>query len=80
MDDLAPPVPTHQGWLLFCPIYLAGLESEAPIVWERLILLAPVFKLAVWLQQSAITALSMLDPDYEPQWMFWRVRRIDANA
>lgn len=27
--------PTHKGWLLFCPIYLADVESDGPQIEPR---------------------------------------------
>lgn len=72
---------THTGWFLFCPIFLADVESEGPIVWARWSMLEPLFAIAYCLQASAIAVLSLIDDEYEPGWMFWHVQPIgDCNA
>lgn len=72
------PKPTHTGWFLFCPVYLAFDDdpSEGPVVWARWWPLEPLFVIAGWLQGIAIFLLSM-NPDYEPAFMFSRVRKIE---
>ncbi len=74
------PAPTHAGWFLFCPVYLADVDSDGPIVWERSRWFALLFWAAGVIQSAAIWVLSRLDHDYEPQWMFWAVTPIERGT
>lgn len=67
------PKATHTGWFLFCPIYLADLESEGPVVWARHWAFEPLFWAAGVIQAASICVLSRVNPEYEPMWMFWAI-------
>lgn len=67
---------THKGWMLFCPIYLSPNDPEFPVEARHLCLEA-LLTLATWLQRLAILALSAMNPDYEPRWMFRITGKID---
>lgn len=76
--DLSPQAPlpeedvafTHKGWMLFCPVKLGALDTEAPIVGARWTVLDPLFWLAELVQSCVIGVCSFCNPDYEPQWYF----------
>lgn len=59
---------THKGWLGVCPVYLGGLESEAPLVEPRHWVLEPLFGISTLLFDLAAAALTMMDPTFVPQW------------
>lgn len=59
---------THKGWFLFCPIYLRGINSPEPDVWERHAWLKPLFVLSHWAFMAWVTIRSLFESeDYEPQ-------------
>lgn len=58
---------THKGWIAFCPVYIAELDSEGPIVCERNWVPECMLTLASVCQQGAMWFLSAMFPkDYEP--------------
>ena len=57
---------THKGWIAFCPVYIADIDSDAPIVCERNWVPEFVLTLANWAQMSAMWLLSAIFHDYEP--------------
>ena len=59
---------THKGWFGFCPIFLANTFSDSPDVTSRTEWLMPVLKFNIWLQELAIAACTLMDPDWEPTW------------
>lgn len=61
---------THKGWMLFCPVKLGHLDTEAPLVAARWSVLDPLFWLAEGFQGAVILSLSLLNPHYEPHWYF----------
>jgi hypothetical protein len=61
---------THRGWLLFCPIYMADIDTGNPLVVPRHWVLNPVLWLAAKIQEIAIGLCSMLLEDYEPVYWF----------
>ncbi len=61
---------THKGWLMFCPIKIGDVESEAPTVAPRWFFLAPLFWLAEVTQTLVISLNSWFREDYEPSWYF----------
>lgn len=74
MKDLGPIEYTHSGWFVLCPVFLAFDDVGAVTVEERHWTMRPLFLLSETIQAAAISALSWIDPDYEPMFMFHRVR------
>lgn len=73
MDDevvQTDPVFTHVGWMGFCPIKLACVLSEAPIVAPRWDWLSPLFWVATKVQELVIYVCSLVMEDYTPAWYF----------
>lgn len=59
---------THKGWFGICPVYLAKIETDAPVVEPRwrflgclLVLSEAVFGLIIYIATA-------INPDYEPAW------------
>lgn len=61
---------THNGRMLFCPIKLGALESDAPLVAARWEILDPLFRLAEIVQGGVIWMCSATILNYEPCWYF----------
>jgi len=61
---------THKGWMLFCPIKLANVDSDGPTIAARWAVLEPLLTVAEWVQSLVIGLCSLTNPDYEPQWYF----------
>lgn len=59
---------THAGWFGLCPVYIAGLESDAPLVEPRHWVCAPLFWLSLWANSVVFWCCSVMDPTFEPQW------------
>jgi hypothetical protein len=57
---------THKGWIAFCPVYIANIDSDGPIVCERNWVPEFVLTMANWAQMSAMWLLSSISHDYEP--------------
>lgn len=68
-EDQVPKF-THKGWFMLCPIKVAQPESHAPCVAARWLVLEPWFTVNEAAQSLMIWVLTMIDPDYEPMWMF----------
>lgn len=64
------PTWTHDGWMLLCPVKLSGVDSGDLIVAARWDLLEPWLTVQHWCQAAMIWLLTLLDPSYEPAWMF----------
>lgn len=60
------PVFTHKGWFLLCPIYIAGLNTEAPFLDPRHWSLMPWFLLNEALLALFFFVSSLVDKDFEP--------------
>jgi len=67
---LEEPKLTHKGWLLFCPIYLADVDTDCPYIIPRHWILNPLCWLAEKVQSLVITLCCLFDEDYEPQFYF----------
>lgn len=59
---------THKGWFLWCPVYIADLDSEAPVLQERHWSLMPWFAINEALLCLCIFVRSTMDPEWEPMW------------
>lgn len=59
---------THKGWFGICPVYLAGLDSDAPNVEARYWALKWLIDLFVWIFGAVIWLRTSMDPLYEPEW------------
>lgn len=64
------PVFTHKGWFCLCPVKVADPFGAAPCVAARWLILEPWFTVNEAFQTLMIWALTMIDPNYEPMWMF----------
>lgn len=61
---------THKGWFLLCPIKAADPFGKSPCLAARWSALDWWFDLNEGLQNSMIAFLTLVNPDYEPMWMF----------
>lgn len=61
---------THNGWMLFCPVKMGGVDTDCPHVAARWLLLEPLLLLATLVQRTVISLCSLADPTYEPSWYF----------
>lgn len=68
--------PTHIGWNGICPIYIADVDTDCPVIWARHWMLDPLLWLSDRIQEAYITALSLINSEWEPQFMYWGVRKI----
>jgi peptidoglycan/LPS O-acetylase OafA/YrhL len=59
---------THRGWFAFCPVYLAEVGPDGVSVEERHGVPAWVLDLAQAFMAAAIFLLTVIDPNYVPQW------------
>lgn len=64
------PVFTHKGWFMLCPIKIAEPYSEMPCLAPRWWWLELWFSFNEGFQHALITFLSLVNPNYEPQFMF----------
>lgn len=55
----------HKGWFLFCPIRLAGLETEAPVVEPRWGWANVLFDLSLWVFTVQVRVLLFFNPERE---------------
>lgn len=67
---------THIAWFGFCPAYFAELDDGSVVVERRHWLLTPVWVASEFMLGCIISALSLVDPGYEPMWAFWRLKPI----
>ena len=61
---------THKGWFLFCPVYLAEIESDAPVVGARHWVFDPLFWLAERFAEVSIFLTTAVKPEWEPVFAF----------
>ena len=59
---------THKGWFGICPVYFGGLYTEAPHVYERHWLLAPLMSLSEWCYAATFFVGQLMNPEFEPGW------------
>jgi len=59
---------THKGWFGFCPVYLANLETDSPVVHERHKFLLPLFILSELFFGGYFFIRTSLQPDFIPEW------------
>lgn len=64
------PVFTHKGWFVWCPIKIANPESPEPCLAARWCWLEFWFDINAGFQQALMMFISLVNPDYEPQFMF----------
>lgn len=55
---------SHKGWFGVCPVLLADIDGDAPVVHPRHVLLAPLF----WLSEAIFAAVFLLAAAVRPQW------------
>ncbi len=60
---------THKGWFLLCPVKIAEIDSECPILEPRPEFLGFWFWINEQLQHALIGVLSLMSPDYEPNFV-----------
>jgi hypothetical protein len=60
---------THKGWFWFCPIYLSPYVEGCPVE-ARTAWLEPLFSLAELFERARIYLSTMLNPEYQPSFMF----------
>lgn len=73
---------THKGWFWFCPILAFGeaIDDETALEFEvmpRWQWLEWLFVCCHYLDVARIWVSSLLDPDYEPMFMF-RLQRLET--
>lgn len=59
---------THKGWFGLCPVYFAGLDTEAPLIDPRHWSLAPLMWLTELLYGAYFLLATMARPDFTPEW------------
>lgn len=57
---------THKGWFGICPVYIGGLESGVPALFERSTLFVPLFDVSEFLFGICVAVLQWFKPEYEP--------------
>ncbi len=62
------PTLTHKGWFGICPVYIGGLESDAPLLLERHWTALPLMKLSEAIFAVVIFMKSAANPEWEPAW------------
>lgn len=55
---------------MFCPVYLAEVDSDGPIVAPRRYWMWPLYWCAQQIQGLVIGLCSLCFEDYEPRWYF----------
>lgn len=68
---------THSAWFLFCPIYLAELDSEAPVPLPRKWVPDWYFDLNFWLNDMLQHGIALISPE-SVGFMFYRARELKA--
>ena len=68
---------THTGWLLLCPLWLAELDSYAPVPIQRHV---PEwwFDFNFWLNDQIQWCVSLVNPD-AVGYMFYHVRELSKT-
>jgi hypothetical protein len=54
---------THKGWFGLCPVYLGDLNSESPVVVERLAIYAPLLAFSEWMYRVAMACVEWMGSD-----------------
>jgi hypothetical protein len=67
---MTEPKFTHKGWFMLCPIKIADPFDGIPCIAARWWWLEFWFSINEGFQQAQIMFLSLLNPDYEPRFMF----------
>lgn len=62
------PTLTHKGWFGVCPVYIGGLESDAPFLVERHWSALPLMVLSEAMFAGLIAVKTAADPEWEPAW------------
>jgi len=70
---------THRGWLGFCPVYMALEGTDGMLIQERNGIPAWWLGFAEMVMGCLITVLSLVDPWWEPQFMFIETGEIDRG-
>lgn len=70
---------THKGWFGFCPVFIGGLDSDAPLIVERHWMALPLFMLSEAIFSIIFMVCSMLDPEFQPTWPIRITGEIDAD-
>jgi len=63
---MIPDQYTHYGWLFMCPVYVGGLNSEAPYINARSALIDWWLNFNLGLFGVCVFCMELIDPDYEP--------------
>ena len=68
------PMPTHKGWMLFCPVYARLDEDDPhdlPEVWARYSVLDPLLVFATWCQDVGnFLVVTFVNRDHQPMFKF----------
>lgn len=59
---------THKGWFGLCPVYIAELDTDEPFIEPRHWLFEPLMFISHYGFVSLIFLISLVDPEYEPNW------------
>lgn len=59
---------THKGWFGLCPVYFAGLDTEAPVVDPRHWLATPLMLASELVFSLVFAAANLVNPDFEAAW------------
>lgn len=59
---------THKGWFGLCPVYIAELDSGAPIIDPRHWSLLPLMAASEWIYTALFFVMSAVNADYQPAW------------
>lgn len=70
----------YRGWMWFCPIYFDDPEADEPCIVERNGVPEVLLTIAHWAQLISMSVLSMIDPDYEPAFMFTITGEIGSDT
>lgn len=59
---------THKGWFGVCPVFLAEIDSDGPIMDPRHWSLVPLFWFSEILMAFVVFCTSAMNPEWEPVW------------
>lgn len=59
---------THKGFFGLCPVHFAGLDTDAPVIHPRNVLLSPLFWLSELVFVVAFLFIGAFRPEWEPEW------------
>ena len=62
---------THKGWFGICPIYLAAIDTQCPIIDARCFVFEPLLWVSEGVFCLCIWVMLAIDPGYEPNWPLW---------